>query len=108
MLPLRPHTQTVDGRTHLLVENERVNGKVTQRILHRFGRVDPLRESGELDAIVAGLGRSSERLVVLGAHQRGESVHTQAQRIGGPLIFERRRDRSGAASGHRCENGSYS
>lgn len=59
--PMFLRTQTVHGRTYLLlVENERVNGKVTQRIRHRFGRGDVLRESGELDAIVAGLGRFSQ------------------------------------------------
>jgi hypothetical protein len=89
-------TQHVSGRTYLLlVENERVDGKVAQRILHRFGRMDLLRDSGQLDAIVAGLGRFSERLVVLGAHHRGESVQSEARRIGGPLVCERLWDTTG-------------
>jgi hypothetical protein len=83
-------THTIHGHTYLLlVENERIDGKVTQRVLQRFGRIDQLRESGQLDAIVAGLGRFSARLVVLGAHARGESVQSEARRIGGPLVFER-------------------
>ena len=91
-------THTIEGRTYvLLVENERVDGKVTQRVLQRFGRIDHLRESGQLDAIVAGLGRFSERLLVLGAHQRGESLQSEARRVGGPLVFERLWETSGIA-----------
>lgn len=83
-------THTVHDRTYLLlVEKARVKSKVTQRLLQRFGRIGLLRESGQFDAIVAGLGRFSDRLLVLGAHQRGESLQTQARRIGGPLVFER-------------------
>ena len=60
--PMFLRTQHVSGHTYVqLVENARVDGKVTQRILHRFGRMDHLRESGQLDAIVAGLGRFSDR-----------------------------------------------
>jgi len=82
-------THTIHGHTYLLlVENERVDGKVTQRVLQRFGRIDQLRASGALDAIVAGLGRFSERLIVLGAQERGEGVQGEARRIGGPLVFE--------------------
>ena len=89
-------THTVEGRTYLLlVENERVDGKVTQRVVQRFGRLDQLRESGQLDTIVAGLGRFSERLLVLGAHERGESLHASTRRIGGPLVFERLWETSG-------------
>lgn len=92
-------TQHVSGHTYLqLVENARVEGKVTQRILHRFGRMDHLRDSGQLDAIVAGLGRFSERLIVLGAHHRGESVQSEARRIGGPLVFERLWETTGLAA----------
>jgi hypothetical protein len=91
-------THTIEGRTYLLlVENERVNGKVTQRVLQRFGRLDVLRESGQLDAIIAGLGRFSDRLVVLGAHQRGESLQSEARRVGGPLVFEQLWETTGIA-----------
>ena len=91
-------THTIHGHTYLLlVENERVDGKVTQRVLQRFGRIDHLRESGQLDTIVEGLGRFSERLLVLGAHQRGESLQSEARRIGGPLVFERLWESSGIA-----------
>ena len=36
-------TQTTGSRTYLLiVENQRVNGRIRQRVLHRLGRLDEL------------------------------------------------------------------
>lgn len=72
-----------------MVENERVDGHIKQRVLHRLGRLDELRASGELDRLLASLGRFSEKYAVLGAHVNGESLTTRTQSIGPALIFER-------------------
>lgn len=83
-------TQTTAGRTYLLlVENERVDGRIKQRVLHRLGRLDQLQASGQLDGLLASLGRFSTKLTVLGAHDRGDSVTTRTRSIGAALIFER-------------------
>jgi transposase len=83
-------TQSNGSRTYLLiVDNERVDGKVTQRVLFRLGRLDQLLASGQLDSLIQSLGRFSEKLAVLGAHARGDSVTTRSTRIGPALIFER-------------------
>ncbi len=83
-------TQTTGGRTYLLlVENERVDGCIKQRVLHRLGRLDQLQASGQLDSLLASLGRFSDKLAVLGAHDRGESIITHTRSIGPALIFER-------------------
>ena len=83
-------TQTNGSRTYLLiVDNEWVDGKVKQRVLLRLGRLDELLASGRLDALMQSLGRFSEKLTVLGAHARGESIATRSARIGPPLIFQR-------------------
>jgi Transposase DDE domain len=83
-------TQTTAGRTYLLlVENERVDGRIKQRVLHRLGRLDQLQSSGQLDSLLASLGRFSDKLAVLGAHDRGESVATRTRSIGAAMIFER-------------------
>lgn len=83
-------TQTNGDRTYLLlVENERVNGRRLQRVLHRLGRLDELQASGQLDAVVKSLGRFSDKLLVLDAHARGESVTTKTIGVGPALIFER-------------------
>ena len=61
-------TQSNGSRTYLLiVDNERVDGKVIQRVLFRLGRLDQLLASGQLDSLIQSLGRFSEKLAVLGA-----------------------------------------
>lgn len=83
-------TQTNGSRTYLLiVDNEWVDGKVKQRILLRLGRLDELLASGRLDSLVRSLGRFSEKLAILGAHARGESIAARSARIGPALIFQR-------------------
>ena len=76
--------------TYLMIaENKWVEGKVKQKVLHSLGRLDQLQQTGQLDGVLASLGRFSEKLAVLGAHQRGESITTRTQKIGPTLIFER-------------------
>jgi hypothetical protein len=83
-------TQTNGDRTYLLlVENERVNGRLAQRVLHRLGRLDEVRASGQLDAVLKSLGRFSDKLLVLDAHARGESLTTKTVGVGPALIVER-------------------
>ena len=83
-------TQTNGSRTYLLiVDNEWVDGKVKQRVLLRLGRLDELLATGRLDSLIQSLGRFSEKLAVLGAHARGDSITTRSARIGPALIFQR-------------------
>ena len=83
-------TQTNGSRTYLLiVDNQWVDGKVRQRVLLRLGRLDELLASGRLDSLIQSLGRFSEKLAILGAHARGDSIATRSARIGPALIFQR-------------------
>src|SRR5450756_2774066 len=83
-------TQTNGSRTYLLiVDNKWVRGKVKQHVLLRLGRLDELLASGQLDSLIRSLGRFSEKLAVLGAHARGDSITTRSARIGPALIFQR-------------------
>ena len=83
-------TQTNGSRTYLLiVDNERVDGKIKQRVLLRLGRLDELLASGKLDALLQSLGKYSEKLAILGAHAAGQSIVTRSLRIGPALIFQR-------------------
>ena len=101
-------TQTNGDRTYLLlVENERVDGRIKQRVLHRLGRLDELRASGELDRLLTSLGRFSEKYAVLGAHANGESLTTRTQTIGPSLIFERLWQETGIAEVVRIGNRGY-
>ena len=83
-------TQTNGDRTYLmLVENERVSGRLVQRVLHRFGRLDELRASGQIDTLLRSLGRFADKLVVLDAHAKGLTSSTSTTCVGSALIFER-------------------
>ena len=83
-------TQTNGARTYLLlVENERMNGREVQRVLHRLGRLDQLRASGQLDGLLKSLGRFADKVLVLDAHARGESIPTETVTVGPALIVER-------------------
>jgi transposase len=66
-----------------------VIGFVGIHILFRLGRLDELLASGQLDSLVQSLGRFSEKLSILGAHMRGDSIATRSARIGPALIFQR-------------------
>lgn len=82
--------QSNGPRTYLLiVENQRVHGKVQQHVLCRLGRLDELLASGQLDALLQSLGRFSNKYAVLGAHANGESIITRTRIIGPPLVLER-------------------
>jgi len=75
--------QTNGNRTYLLVvENERIQGKIQQRVLYRLGRLDELLASGQLDALLHSLGRFSDKYAVLGAHANGQSITTRTRIIG--------------------------
>jgi hypothetical protein len=83
-------TQTNGSRTYLLiVDNKWVDGKVKQHVLLRLGRLDELLASGQLDSLIQSLGRFSEKLAVLDAHARGDSITTRSARIGPGLVFQR-------------------
>jgi transposase len=83
-------TQTNGSRTYLMiVDNVRVDGKIKQHVLHRLGRLDELLVGGQLDSLIQSLGRFSEKLAILGAHARGDSITTHSVRIGPALLFQR-------------------
>jgi transposase len=72
-----------------LVENKRRDGKPRQRVLATIGRMDKLEESGELEAILRSGARFSKKMIVISAHDKGETTTLSTQRIGPGLLFER-------------------
>ena len=72
-----------------IVENRWDSGKVRQRIIGTLGREDRLRESGQLDGLIASSGRFSEHALILQAHEQGNIEEIAKRRIGGPLVFDR-------------------
>ena len=72
-----------------VVENQRIEGKVTQRVRMSFGRLDAIQEQGKLDALLRSGLKFSKNLLVLNFHAKGETTNTKTLKIGAPLLFER-------------------
>jgi hypothetical protein len=82
-----------------IVESFRDSGRVRQRVIATLGRLDLLRESGQLDALLASGARLSEQLSVMGAHRRGEFTDERTLKIGPGLVFGRLWEETGL---HEC------
>ena len=72
-----------------MVESHRVNGKPRQTVLATLGRLDALKETGELDRLLRSGARLTETAMLLSAIEKGETTTIDAKRIGPPLLFER-------------------
>jgi transposase len=72
-----------------IVENARANGRVRQRVLTTLGRLDELRQAGQLDSLLISGARFAEHILLLTAHRSGQIPAITTQRIGPTLIFER-------------------
>ena len=72
-----------------MVESHRVNGKPRQTVLATLGRLDVLKETGELDRLLRSGARLTETGMLLSAVENGETTTIDAKRIGPPLLFER-------------------
>jgi transposase len=80
-----------------IVESYRDGGRVRQRVLLTLGRLDQLRESGQLDALVASGARLSQKLSVIGAHKKGELSDEKTTKIGPGRVFGRLWEETGIA-----------
>jgi transposase len=77
-------------RTYLqIVENERHGHKVVQRVLATLGRLDLLRQSGQLDSLLRSGLRFSERLLVLDAMDKGQCTGASSRKIGAVLLMQK-------------------
>ena len=72
-----------------IVHNERVDGKVQQRVIATLGRLDLLQSSGELDALLESCARFAQHTAVLNALRKGDVTPAQSIRIGPALVFDR-------------------
>lgn len=72
-----------------LVHNTRDGKDVHQQVLATLGRLDRLRESGQLDSLIASLSRFSQVSAVLSPKSRAAQEGAVAVRIGPALLFER-------------------
>jgi hypothetical protein len=72
-----------------VVQNERVDGRVRQRVIATLGRVDQLQEEGHIDALLSSGSRFAQNVAVMEAHKRGALPPVETVKIGPPLVFER-------------------
>ncbi len=72
-----------------IVHNLRVDGHVRQQVLATLGRLDVLKASGQLDALLASCARFSEHAAILNAANQDNVQTGVAVRVGPPLVFGR-------------------
>lgn len=78
-----------------VAESHRDGSKVRQRILATLGRLDLLKQSGQIDSLLRSGLRFSDKLAVLDAHAAGQLQPAQLTRIGPDLVFGRLWQESG-------------
>lgn len=64
-------------------------GHVRQKVIGTLGRLDKLKESGELDSLLRSGVRFSEKLAIIDSYEKGHVPSTEDVRVGIPIIFER-------------------
>jgi len=72
-----------------IVENRWEKGRSRQRVIATVGRLDELRQNGQLDGLLQSGAKFAQAVMVLSAHRRGEVPAIRHQRIGPALIFGR-------------------
>lgn len=83
------------GKYHYLqiVENNKIKGKVKQRVIATVGRLDHLREKGRVETLIRSLSRYSEKaMLILTGNSDPDAVTIK---IGPALIFERLWEQTG-------------
>src|SRR5271165_380158 len=79
--------KTSGGRAYLqIVESRREGGAVRQQVIATLGRIDELRESGQLERLLRSGARFADKAIAL---DRGEATTVSTRRIGPALAFER-------------------
>ena len=82
--------KTSGGRQYLqIVENRREDGKIRQQVVATIGRVENLRESGQLERLLRSGARFAEKAILVSAAAEGSLAANAARRIGPALVCER-------------------
>src|SRR4051812_3731315 len=83
-------TKTSGPRSYLqIVENRWVDGRPRQRVIATLGRLAPLQQRGQLDALLVSGARLAQSVPLLSAHAKGHPPPVTPRRIGPALVFER-------------------
>jgi len=91
--------KTSGGRAYLqIVENRREDGAVRQQVIATLGRLEDLRQSGQLERLLRSGARFADKAIVVGAVADGEATTSPARRIGAALVCERLWEETGCRS----------
>ena len=72
-----------------IVHSVREGEKVRQQVFGTLGRLDELKASGRLEALIRSGVRHCEKFALIDAHAAGETQAVTVQRIGADLVFGR-------------------
>lgn len=72
-----------------VVENERLDGRIRQRVIATLGRLDILQSKGQIDGLVSSCARFAQKISVLDAFQRQALPAAETIKIGPALVFDR-------------------
>ncbi len=82
--------KTSGGRAYLqIVESRRDGAQVRQQVIATLGRVEDLRDSGQLERLLRSGARFAAKAIVVNAVADGDVTASAARRIGPALVFER-------------------
>ncbi len=82
--------KTSSGRSYLqIVESRREGAAVRQLVIATLGRIEHLKESGQLGRISRSGERFADEAIVLDALDSGEATVVATRRLGPALAFER-------------------
>jgi Transposase DDE domain len=82
--------KTSGGRAYLqIVESHRDGAQVRQQVIATLGRVEDLRESGQLERLLRSGVRFAAKAIVVDAVNDGAAITADVRRIGPALVFER-------------------
>jgi Transposase DDE domain len=70
-----------------VVHNERIQGRVRQRVIATLGRLDVLKETGQLDQLLESLARLSDHVAILNAMKAHQITPSSTVHLGPPLVF---------------------
>ena len=72
-----------------VVHNQRIEGRVRQRVIATLGRLDTLKATGQLDQLLESLAQLSDHAAVLSALQTNQITPSRTVHLGPPLVFEK-------------------
>ena len=69
-----------------VVHNERIEGKVRQRVIATLGRLDVLKETGQLEGLLESLAKFSDHAAVLNALKSEQITPTSTVHLGPSVV----------------------